>query len=59
MVFLTSWNLFACLDWNYDKDLKGKLAFFSAESEYYPYFEVALREQVAQREQQLTKELQC
>jgi len=57
--FLTSWNLFTCLDWNYDKDLKGKLGFFSAESEYSPYFDDALREQVAQHEQQLAKEPQC
>jgi hypothetical protein len=47
------------LDWNYENDLKGKLAFFSAESEYYPFFEDALREQVVQREQQLYKEPQC
>ena len=57
--FLASWNLFICLDWNYENDLKGKLAFFSAESEYYPFFEDALREQVVQREQQLYKEPQC
>lgn len=57
--FLASWNLFTCLDCNYDNDLRGKLNFFSAESEYYPYFEHVLREQVIQHEQQLVKELAC
>lgn len=51
--FLTSWNLFTCLDCNYEDDLQRKLNFFNAESEYYPYFDDTLREQVVQRQNNL------
>jgi len=47
--FMKSWNLFECLDFNYEDDTKGKLDFFTAESEYYPYFESTLRELVLNR----------
>lgn len=47
--FLKSWNLFECLDFNYEDDTKGKLDFFTAESEYYPYFGTTLREMVLNR----------
>jgi hypothetical protein len=56
--FLKSWNLFECLDCNYPNALQSKLDFFSAESEYYPYFDDILREQVVQREK-LAEEPQC
>lgn len=53
--FLTSWNLFTCLDCNYEDDLQRKLNFFNAESEYYPYFGDTLRDQVVQRQNNLER----
>ncbi len=47
--FLKSWNLFECLECNYEGDPDRQLAFFTAESEYYPYFDEALREMVLSR----------
>lgn len=50
--FLKSWNLFECLECNYEDDPDSQLAFFSAESEYYPYFDETLREMVLNRAKQ-------
>lgn len=47
--FLKSWNLFECLEFNYEDDTDRQLAFFNAESEYYPYFDATLREMVLNR----------
>ena len=47
--FLKSWNLFECLDCNYEADTNRQLAFFNAESEYYPYFDATLRDMVLSR----------
>ncbi len=47
--FLGAWNLYNCLDCNFDDDLEGMLDFFKGESEFYPCFDDALRELVCQR----------
>ena len=47
--FLGAWDLYACLDCNFDGELGGMLDFFTGESEYYPCFDEALRELVIQR----------
>jgi hypothetical protein len=47
--FLGAWDLYACLDGNFDGELDGMLDFFTGESEFYPCFDDALRELVRQR----------
>lgn len=47
-LFLGAWNLYGCLDCNFDTDLAGMMNFFDGESEYYPYFDTALRDLVRQ-----------
>jgi hypothetical protein len=54
--FPGAWDLYVCLDCNFDDDLEGKLDFFKGESEYYPCFDEALRELVTQRFSQRTDE---
>jgi hypothetical protein len=47
--FLGAWDLYVCLDSNFDGELDGMLEFFTGESEFYPCFDDALRELVRQR----------
>lgn len=47
--FLGAWNLFECLEANYEDDVDGMLSFFHAESEFYPYLDAELRERVEAR----------
>ena len=47
--FLGAWDLYVCLDSNFEGDLERMLDFFTGESEFYPCFDDALRELVAQR----------
>jgi hypothetical protein len=47
--FLDAWDLYECLDCNFEGDVEGMLGFFSGESEFYPCFDAALRELVRQR----------
>jgi hypothetical protein len=47
--FLNSWDLMACLEFNFEDDLEGMLDFFSGESEFYPYFNAELRARVILR----------
>ena len=47
--FLGAWDLYCCLESNFEDDLDGMLDFFTGESEYYPCFDEALRELVIQR----------
>ncbi len=44
--FLNAWDLYACLDFNFEDDFDGMLDFFNGESEFYPYFDAILREGV-------------
>ena len=47
--FLGAWDLYVCLDCNFDGDLDGMLGFFRAESEFYPCLDEALRDLVRQK----------
>ena len=47
--FLGAWNLFECLEANFDGDVQGMLGFFRAESEFYPGLDDAIRERVEER----------
>jgi hypothetical protein len=47
--FLGAWDLYVCLDCNFDWDLDGMLRFFNGESEFYPCFDEALRDLVRQK----------
>ena len=47
--FLGAWDLYVCLDCNFEGDLERMLDFFSGESEFYPCFDAALRDLVRQR----------
>jgi hypothetical protein len=47
--FLEAWELYECLECNFDDDLDGMLEFFRGESEFYPCFDEALRQLVRQR----------
>ena len=47
--FLGAWDLYECLESNFEGDVEGMLGFFSGESEFYPCFDAALRELVIQR----------
>jgi hypothetical protein len=53
--FLKSWDLMACLEFNFDDDLEGKLDFFSGESEFYPYFDAELKSRVKNRYRGMAK----
>ena len=44
--FLGAWDLYCCLDANFEDDLAGMLRFFSAESEFYPCLEDELERRV-------------
>jgi hypothetical protein len=47
--FIYAWDLFNCLESNYQNDVKSMLSFFNGESEFYPYFDSVLRAQVIDR----------
>lgn len=47
--FLGAWDLYACLECNFEDDLEGMLGFFSADSAFYPYLGRALRDRVLAR----------
>ncbi len=47
--FLQAWDLFVCLDCNFEGDVDGMLDFFTAESEFYPGFDDELRRLVLER----------
>ena len=47
--FLGAWDLYVCLDCNFEDDLDGMLHFFRGESEFYPCFDQALRDLVRQK----------
>jgi hypothetical protein len=44
--FLGVWDLYVCLDSNFEGDLEEMLGFFEGESEFYPYFDSELRRRV-------------
>ena len=44
--FLGAWDLYLCLDCNFDGDLREMLGFFEGESEFYPCFDAELRRRV-------------
>lgn len=47
--FMGAWNLYTCLECNFDDELDEMLKFFKGESEFYPCFDEALRQLVRQR----------
>lgn len=47
--FLGAWDLYACLDGNFEGDVEGMLGFFEGESEFYPYFDSELRRRVREK----------
>ncbi len=47
--FLGAWDLYACLECNFEDDLEGMLGFFSADSAFYPYLGRALHDRVLAR----------
>lgn len=47
--FLGAWDLYLCLDCNFDGDLGEMLGFFEGESEFYPCFDAELRRRVKDR----------
>ncbi len=47
--FLGAWDLYVCLDCNFEGDLEGMLGFFEGESEYYPHFDAELRRRVREK----------
>ena len=46
---LHAWDLLECLDCNFEGDVAAMHDFFSGESEFYPYFDAALRARVNRR----------
>lgn len=46
---LRAWDLLECLDCNFEGDVAAMHDFFSGESEFYPYFDAALRARVNRR----------
>ena len=44
--FLSAWDLFTCLDCNFEGNLEEMLGFFEGESEFYSYFDSELRRRV-------------
>ena len=47
--FLGAWDLYICLDCNFEGDLEEMLGFFEGESEFYPYFDAELRRRVREK----------
>jgi hypothetical protein len=47
--FLGAWDLYVCLDGNFEGDLEEMLGFFEGESEFYPYFDSELRRLVREK----------
>jgi hypothetical protein len=47
--FLGAWDLYACLDANFEGELDGMLRFFRAESSFYPAFDATLRDLVRRK----------
>jgi hypothetical protein len=54
--FLGAWDLYVCLDCNFEGQLEEMLGFFEGESEYYPYFDAELRRHVREKFPQSTDE---
>ena len=54
--FLGAWDLYLCLESNFDGDLDAMLGFFVGESEFYPYFDSELRRRVREKFEPLTDE---
>jgi hypothetical protein len=44
--FLDAWDLYLCLESNFEDNVEEMLGFFEGESEYYPYFDTELRRRV-------------
>ena len=47
--FLGAWDLYVCLDCNFEGDLEEILGFFEGESEFYPNFDSELRRRVSEK----------
>ena len=47
--FLGAWDLYVCLDGNFEGDLEEMLGFFEGESEFYPYLDSELRRLVREK----------
>jgi hypothetical protein len=47
--FLGAWDLYVCLDCNFEGDLEEMLGFFEGESEFYPNFDSELRRRVREK----------
>jgi hypothetical protein len=47
--FLGAWDLYVCLDGNFEGDLEEMLVFLEGESEFYPYFDAELRRRVSEK----------
>ena len=47
--FLNAWDLFDCLDANFEGDQERMLGFFEGESEFYPCFNAELRRRVREK----------
>ena len=47
--FLGAWDLYICLDCNFEGDLEEMLGFFEGESEFYPYFDAEMRRRVREK----------
>jgi hypothetical protein len=47
--FLGAWDLYVCLDCNFEGDLEEMLEFFEGESEFYPCFDSELRRRVREK----------
>ncbi len=47
--FLGAWDLYLCLESNFDDALEEMLGFFEGESEFYPYFDSELRRLVREK----------
>jgi hypothetical protein len=46
---LGAWDLYVCLDGNFEGDLEEMLGFFEGESEFYPHFDSELRRLVREK----------
>ncbi len=47
--FMGAWDLYVCLDCNFEDDLEGMPHFFRGESEFYPCFDATLRDLMRQK----------
>ena len=47
--FVGAWDLYLCLESNFDGDLDAMLGFFVGESEFCPYFDSELRRRVREK----------